>query len=194
MPKRFQNQLYVGYPRGTLKNTIFDVKTSPRWTTKIFDFFEKPFTNSSYYGLWSKMPLGSHQEPPKSLLRTIQGPSRASQKPSRSPHAASKRVSEGRVASCPCRCIWNCSLELECLCQCNLSHSSPITIKDFFACHLTLHWLRILFRSSSTIYVFDSFTDWFACLSLRGGVVFIFSSRISQECLYIIFRCGCQNL
>ena len=134
------------------------------------------------------------QEPPKSLPRAVQGPSRGTQEPSRSPHAASKRVSEGRVASCPCRCIWNCSLELECLCQCNLSHSSPITIKDFFACHLTLHWLRILLRSSSTIYVFDSFTDWFACLSLRGGVVFIFSSRISQECLYIIFRCGCQSL
>ena len=63
----------------------------------------------------------------KSLPRAVQGPSGGSQKPSRSPHAASKMVSEGRVASCPCHCIWNYSPELECLCQCNLSHSSPMT-------------------------------------------------------------------
>ena len=127
MQKRFQNQLYVGYPVGTLKNTIFDVKTSPRWTTKISDFFQKSLKNASYYDLWSKMPLGSHQEPPKSLPRAVQGPSRGTQEPSRSPHAASKKVSEGWVASYPCHCIWNYSPELECLCQCNLSHSSPMT-------------------------------------------------------------------
>jgi len=57
MQKRFQNQLYVGNPLGTLKNTIFDVKTSPRWTPKISDFFKKSFKNASYHGLWSKMPL-----------------------------------------------------------------------------------------------------------------------------------------
>ena len=41
MPKRLENQLYLGYPLGTPKNTIFDVKTSPRWTPKISDFFKK---------------------------------------------------------------------------------------------------------------------------------------------------------
>ena len=61
---------------------------------------------------------------PRCLLEAIKS---GSQKPSRSPHAASKMVSEGRVASCPCHCIWNYSPELECLCQCNLSHSSPMT-------------------------------------------------------------------
>ena len=84
MQKRLQNQLYVGYPLGTLKNTIFDVKTSPRWTTKISDFFQKSSKNSSYYGLWSKMPLGGLQEPPKSLPRAVQEPSRGVQEPSRS--------------------------------------------------------------------------------------------------------------
>ena len=72
MPKRLQNQLYVGYPLGTLKNTIFDVKTSPRRTPKISDFFQKSTKKSSYYGLWSKMPLGSLQEPSKRLPRASQ--------------------------------------------------------------------------------------------------------------------------
>ena len=57
MPKRLENQLYLGCPLGTPKNTIFDVKTSPRWTPKISDFFKKAFKNASYHGLWSKMPL-----------------------------------------------------------------------------------------------------------------------------------------
>ena len=42
MPKRLENQLYLGYPLGTPKNTIFDVKTSPRWTPQISDFFKNP--------------------------------------------------------------------------------------------------------------------------------------------------------
>ena len=41
MPKRFQNQLYLGYPLGTLKNTIFDVQTSPKWILKFSYFFFK---------------------------------------------------------------------------------------------------------------------------------------------------------
>ena len=85
MQKRLQNQLYVGYPLGTLKNTIFDVKTSPRWTTKISDFFQKSSKNSSYYGLWSKMPLGSLQEPPKSLPRACQEAPRRRTSPPEAP-------------------------------------------------------------------------------------------------------------
>ena len=74
MPKRFQKRLYVGYPLGTLKSTIFDVKTSPRWTPKISDFFQKSSKNASYHGLWSKIPLGSLQEPAKSLPGASQEP------------------------------------------------------------------------------------------------------------------------
>ena len=79
MQKRLQNQLYVGYPLGTLKNTIFDVKTSPRWTPKISDFFQKTYKNPTYDGLWSKMPLRSLQEPPKTLPRASKSHPRASQ-------------------------------------------------------------------------------------------------------------------
>ena len=46
-----------------------------------FTFFQKSSKNSSYDGLWSKMPLGSLQEPAKSLPR-------ASQEPSQSPQEA----------------------------------------------------------------------------------------------------------
>ena len=87
MPKRLENQLYLGYPLGTPKNTILDVKTSPRWTPKISDFFQKSSENYSYYGLWSKMPP---QEPTKSLPRAIQGPSRGTQEFSRTPKTRQK--------------------------------------------------------------------------------------------------------
>ena len=90
-PKRLQNQLYLGYPLGTLKNTIFDVKTSPRWTPKISDFFQKSSKNPSSYGLWPKMPLRSPLEPSQSLPRTshslptsVPKASRSNQEPSRS--------------------------------------------------------------------------------------------------------------
>ena len=87
MQKRLQNQLHVACPLGTLKNTIFDVKTSPRWTPKISVFFQKSSKNATYHGLWSKMPLGSLQEPAKSLpgasQNPFQGPSRGTQVPSR---------------------------------------------------------------------------------------------------------------
>ena len=72
--KRLQNQLYVGYPLGTLKNTIFDVKTSPRWGPKISNFFQKSTKNATYHGLCSKKPLGSLQEPAKSLPGPSQEP------------------------------------------------------------------------------------------------------------------------
>ena len=88
MPKRLQNQLYVGYPLGTLKNTIFDVKTSPRRTPKISDFFQKSSKNATYDGLWSKMPLGSLQEPPKTLPRASKSHPRASQEAPKSPQEA----------------------------------------------------------------------------------------------------------
>ena len=78
MPKRLQNELYVGNPLGTLKNTIFDVKTSPRWTPKISDFFKRSSKNPSSYGLWPKMPLRGFQEASKTLPRASKSHPRAS--------------------------------------------------------------------------------------------------------------------
>ena len=92
MPKRFQNRYDLGYPLGTPKNTIFDVKTSPRWLPKISDFFQKSCKNSSYDGLWSKMPLGSLQEPAKSLPRAVPEPSRGPPQPSSASRWAPKRI------------------------------------------------------------------------------------------------------
>ena len=83
MPKLLQNLFYVGYPFGTLKNTFLHVKTSPRWTPTISDFFQKSFKNASYHGLWSKIPVGSLQEPAQSLPG-------ASQKPFKGPQEAPK--------------------------------------------------------------------------------------------------------
>ena len=86
MPKRFQNQLYLGYPLGTLKNTIFDVKTSPRWTPKISVFFvfknRQKILALTVFGPRclleaSKRPPRPSQEPP----RATQEPPRAAQEP-----------------------------------------------------------------------------------------------------------------
>ena len=88
MLKRLENQLSVGYPLGTLKNTIFDVKTSPRWTPKISDVFQKSTKTSSYYGLWSKMPLGSLPDASKPLPRASKSHPRASQEAPKSPQEA----------------------------------------------------------------------------------------------------------
>ena len=49
-------------------------------------FFQQSLTNSSYDGLWSKMPLGSLQKPAKGLPR-------ASQEPTKSRPRALKRLS-----------------------------------------------------------------------------------------------------
>ena len=50
-----------------------------------FIFFQKSSKSASYHGLWSKMLLGSLQEPAKSLpgASQLQGPSRSTQVPSR---------------------------------------------------------------------------------------------------------------
>ena len=89
--KRLQNQFYVGYLLGTPKNTILDVKTSPRWDPKISNFCQKSVKNSSCYGLSSKMPVRSPREPSQSLPRTshslptsVPEASRSNQEPSRS--------------------------------------------------------------------------------------------------------------
>ena len=95
MPKRFQNQLYLGYPLGPLKNTIFDVKTSPRWTPKISNFFQKSYTTSSFFVLWSLMPLGSLQEPPKSLPRASQEPFQDSEEAPKSTQEPSRKLPRG---------------------------------------------------------------------------------------------------
>ena len=104
MPKRLQNRLYLGYPLGILKNTIFDVKTSPRWTPKISDFFQKSSKNASYHGLWSKMPLGSLQEPAKSLPGASQEPFKSLQETPKSlqeaPCSLPRVVSEAPTRCC----------------------------------------------------------------------------------------------
>ena len=69
MPKRLQNKLYVGNPLGTLKNAIFDVKTSSRWTPKISYFFENSLNFFSIYGLGPKMPLRGLSGEARFLLR-----------------------------------------------------------------------------------------------------------------------------
>ena len=96
MPKRLQNRLYLGYPLRTLKNTIFDVKTSPKWTPKISDFLKKSHKNSRYHGLWSKMPLGSLQEPAKSL----QDPPKSLQEPPKSLPRGAQEPSRGTCVRC----------------------------------------------------------------------------------------------
>ena len=109
MPKRLQNQLYVGYPLGALKNTIFEVKTSPRWTPKISDFFQKSLKNCTYHGLCSKMPLGSLQEPAKSLPGASQepfnGPQEAPKSLPEAPYSLLGAFSEAPKRPVPCsRC------------------------------------------------------------------------------------------
>ena len=49
--------------------------------------FQNSFKNSTYHGLWSKMPLGSLQEPAKSLPG-------ASQEPFKGPQEAPKSLQE----------------------------------------------------------------------------------------------------
>ena len=83
MPKRLQNQLYVGYPLGTLKNTIFDVKTSPRWTPKISVIFTRrpQILAITVFG-------------PRCLLETSKSLPRASQELSKGPQEAPKSLQE----------------------------------------------------------------------------------------------------
>ena len=92
MPKRLQNQLRFGYTFVTSKNAIFDPKTSPRWLPKISDIFQKSIKIISYDGLWSKLPLGSLQEPAKSLPRAVPEPSRSPSQPSEASCQAPKRT------------------------------------------------------------------------------------------------------
>ena len=99
MPKRLQNQLYVGYPLGTLKNTIFDVKTSPRRAPKISDFFKNrpkmlPMTVFGPRCLLeaSKSLPRASQEPPKSRPRALKRPSTAFKSLPLGPQENSKRM------------------------------------------------------------------------------------------------------
>ena len=88
MPKRFENQLYLGYPLGTPKNTVFDIKTSPRWTPQISDFFKKSSKNPSSGGLGPNLPLRGLQEASKTLPRASKSHPRASQEAPKSPQEA----------------------------------------------------------------------------------------------------------
>ena len=83
MPKRLQNQLRLGYSLGTPKNTICDVKTSPRWLPKISVFFKNrlKIVAMTVFGPRclleaSKNLLRASQEPPKSRPRALERPSK----------------------------------------------------------------------------------------------------------------------
>ena len=101
MPKRLQNQLYVGYPLGTLKNTIFDVKTSPRRTPKISIFFKNRPKNLAFTVFGPRCLLEASknlpkafQEPPKSRSRALKKHPRAPKSRLRSSQEASKSLQE----------------------------------------------------------------------------------------------------
>ena len=97
MPKRLENQLYLGYPLGTPKNTLFDVKTSARWTPNICDLFKKSLKNPSIYGLGPKMPLRGLQEASKTLPRASKSHPRASKSRPRASQEAPKSPQEAPV-------------------------------------------------------------------------------------------------
>ena len=103
MPKRLQNQLYLGYPLGTLKNTIFDVKTSPRWTPKISDFFKNCQKILALTVFGPRCLLEALKRPPRpsqELPRATQEPPRAAQEPrKRHPRALKKHLSPDMGAS-----------------------------------------------------------------------------------------------
>ena len=101
MPKRLQNQLYVGYPLGTLKNTIFDVKTSPRRAPKISDFFKNrpkmlPMTVFGPRCLLeaSKSLPRASRDPPKSRSRALKKHPAAPKSRLRSSQEVSKSLQE----------------------------------------------------------------------------------------------------
>ena len=52
-----------------------------------------------YYGLWSKMPFRSLEEPPKSLPRGAKRPSRSTQAPPRSSYVANSETQASKQAS-----------------------------------------------------------------------------------------------
>ena len=60
---------------------------------KFHIFLQKSFENASYHGLWSKMPLGSLQEPAKSLPG-------ASQEPFKDPQEHPRAFNKLHAASC----------------------------------------------------------------------------------------------
>ena len=70
---------------------------------QFFCFLQKSSKKSSYYGLWSKIPLRSLQELSKSLPRAVQGPSRSTQEhpravseaPKRRPRAFKRHLTQG---------------------------------------------------------------------------------------------------
>ena len=104
----------LGYPLETPKNTIFDVKTSPRWTPKISDFFKNRskmlaitvFGPRCLFEGSKSLPRAS-REPPKSCSRALKKhPSSfktlpaASQAPSqRRPRALKRHLSPDMGAS-----------------------------------------------------------------------------------------------
>ena len=58
-------------------------------------FFKNRFKNATYHGLWSKMPLGSLQEPAKSLPGASQEPFKAPQEAPKGCKEPSQRPQKG---------------------------------------------------------------------------------------------------
>ena len=99
MPKPLLNRLYVGYPLGAFKNTIFDVKTSSRWTPKISNFSNnRPkmrgigVFGQRYLLEASKSLPRASWEPPKSRSRARKRHPRPAKNRLRSSQKASKRL------------------------------------------------------------------------------------------------------
>ena len=92
MSKRLQNRLRLGHPLGSLKKSILDVKSLPRWPPKISGILQKSFeilarTASAprcllecfkSFPIASPKPPKSHPRAPPSLPRAAQEPSQAS--------------------------------------------------------------------------------------------------------------------
>ena len=99
---RCQNALkislnYLGDPLGTLKNTIFDFKTSPRWTPKISVFFVKNRPKILALTVFGPRCL---LEASKRLPRPSQEPPRATQEPPRAAQEPRKDAQEPSRGTC----------------------------------------------------------------------------------------------
>ena len=89
MSKRLQNRLRLGHPLGSLKKSILDVKSLPRWPPKISGILQKSFeilarTASAPRCLlecFKSLPIAS-PKPPKSHPRAPPSLPRAAQEPS----------------------------------------------------------------------------------------------------------------
>ena len=75
MPKCLQNQVYLGHPLGTLKNTIFEIKMPPKWIRKRSQDSPKMFQDAAGYS----------QDAPKTLKDANKAPQEAPRGPNTPP-------------------------------------------------------------------------------------------------------------